>query len=82
MSANDGRVFDNVFKGTITSTTGTIVRGTIVGDWADVPRGTIMGYGTLTLKITTPMKLEKVSQTGSGFGATIWTKIPDNPVVR
>jgi len=70
----DGRVFDNVFKGTITSTT-----NTIVGDWADVPRGTIMGYGKLSLNIVNPTRIQKVSQTGSHFGATIWTKpLPPN----
>ncbi len=74
---NDGRTFNNIFKGTITLTT-----GTIVGDWADVPRGTIMGYGTLNLKVVSPNVIQKVSQTGSGFGATTWQKIPDQPVVR
>jgi hypothetical protein len=77
MSANDGRTFNNIFKGTIILTT-----GTIVGDWADVPRGTIMGQGTLTLKIVSPTTIQKVSQTGSGFGAITWQKIPDEPVVR
>jgi hypothetical protein len=67
---NDGRTFNNVFKGTITSTT-----GTIIGDWTDVPRGTVMGYGTLSLKITNPTTIQKVSQTGSGFGATTWQKV-------
>ena len=67
---NDGRTFNNVFRGTITSTT-----GTIIGEWADVPRGTIMGYGTLSLKIINPTMIQKVSQTGSGFGATTWQKV-------
>jgi hypothetical protein len=66
---NDGRTFDNVFRGTITSTT-----NTIAGEWADVPRGTIMGSGTLGLKIINPTTLQKVSQTG-GFGATTWQKV-------
>jgi hypothetical protein len=67
---NDGRTFNNVFKGTITPTT-----NTIAGEWADVPRGTVMGYGTLSLKITSPTMLQKVSQTGSGFGAATWQKV-------
>jgi hypothetical protein len=67
---NDGRTFNNVFKGTITPTT-----NTIAGEWADVPRGTVMGYGTLSLKITSPTMLQKASQTGSGFGAATWQKV-------
>lgn len=67
---NDGRTFDNVFRGTITSTT-----NTIAGEWADVPRGTVMGSGTLGLKIINPTTLQKVTQTGSGFGATTWQKV-------
>ena len=67
---NDGRTFDNVFRGTITSTT-----NTIAGEWADVPRGTVMGSGTLGLKIVNPTTLQKVTQTGSGFGATTWQKV-------
>lgn len=68
---NDGRTFDNVFRGTITSTT-----NTIAGEWADVPRGTVMGSGTLGLKIISPTTLQKVTQSGSSrFGATTWQKV-------
>ena len=66
----DGRTFNNVFRGTITPTT-----NTIAGEWADVPRGTVMGSGTLGLKIINPTTLQKVTQTGSGFGATTWQKV-------
>jgi hypothetical protein len=66
---NDGRTFNNVFRGTVTPTT-----GTIIGEWADVPRGTVMSSGTLGLKIINPTTLQKVSQTG-GFGAITWQKV-------
>ena len=66
---NDGRTFNNVFRGTITSTV-----DAIVGEWVDVPEGTVMGSGMLSLKITSPTMLQKVSQTG-GFGATTWQKV-------
>jgi hypothetical protein len=68
---NDGRSFNNVFKGTITWGT----TNTVNGEWADVPRGTIMGYGTLNLKITSPTTLQKVSQFGSNFGGVTWQKV-------
>jgi hypothetical protein len=74
---NDGFTFNNVFRGTITSST-----NTITGEWADVPRGTVMGYGTLNLKVVSSTLVQKVSQAGSGFGATTWQKLPDRPVVR
>ena len=51
---NDGRSFDNVFKGTITWGS-----NTITGEWADVPRGINMGSGTLGLKIVNPTTLQK-----------------------
>jgi hypothetical protein len=77
MSADDGRTFNNIFRGTVTSAT-----NTINGSWMDVPRGTIMGQGELSLRIVNPSAIQKVSQTGSGFGATTWQKIPDAPVVK
>jgi hypothetical protein len=77
MSADDGRTFNNIFRGTVTSAT-----NTIDGAWMDVPRGNIMGQGELSLKIVSPSTIQKVSQTGSGFGATTWQKIPDAPVVK
>jgi hypothetical protein len=68
---NDGRSFNNVFKGEIKWwKTGPRVSG----EWIDVPRGTIMNSGTLDLRITNPTTLQTVSQTG-GFGATTWQKI-------
>jgi hypothetical protein len=68
---NDGRSFNNVFKGEILW----FASGPIIsGEWIDVPRGTITGSGALTLKIASPTTLQKVSETG-GFGATTWQKV-------
>jgi hypothetical protein len=58
---NDGRSFNNVFKGEISWWK---TAPTISGEWIDVPRGTIMGSGTLGLKITSPTTLQISSQTG------------------
>jgi hypothetical protein len=76
---NDGRTFNNVFKGEITwwsyQDKGEIKYvPRISGEWIDVPRGTIMNSGTLDIRITGPTTLQMVSQTG-GFGATTWQKI-------
>ena len=47
-------------------------------DWADVPRGGIDGYGTMILKIGPDsagnIQITKVSETGTGFGNTVWTR--------
>ena len=47
-------------------------------DWADVPRGGIDGYGTMNLKIGPDsagnIQITKVSETGTGFGNTVWTR--------
>ena len=68
---NDGRSFNNLFKGEILwFKSGPIISG----EWIDVPRGTNVGSGALDLKITSPTTLQKVSQTG-GFGATTWQKV-------
>jgi hypothetical protein len=72
MSGNDGRSFNNVFKGEITWNSG--ISSTISGEWIDVPRGSIMSSGALNLEITSPTTLKIVSQTG-GFGATTWQKV-------
>jgi hypothetical protein len=51
---------------------------TIAVDWADVPRGGIDGYGTMKLKIGPDsagnIQITKVSETGTGFGNTVWTR--------
>ncbi|MGI8703272.1 MAG: hypothetical protein ACR2JZ_02025 [Candidatus Limnocylindrales bacterium] len=59
--------FANVAQGQITD-------DEILLEWADVPLGDILGGGTLTLKITEDGNLVKVSETGSGFGGTSWTR--------
>jgi hypothetical protein len=66
---NDGRTFNNVFKGEIKW-----IFSRILGEWIDVPRGTHMHSGTLDLRITSPTTLQVVSQTG-GFSATTWQKV-------
>ena len=47
-------------------------------DWADVPRGGIDGYGTLDLKIGPDsagnIQITKTSETGTGFGNSVWTR--------
>ena len=65
---NDGRTYNNVFKGTIT-----YVNNTIVGEWADVPRGTNMNAGKMNLQWSYTT-LQKIFQTG-GFGPTLWEKV-------
>ena len=65
-----GRDWNNVARGEIKDLA-------IAVDWADVPRGGILGSGTMNLKIqddgTGNVRITKVSETGSGFGNTIWT---------
>ena len=43
--------------------------------WADVPRGQVQGYGTLVWKVVDDgygsTKLTKISETGTGFGASL-----------
>lgn len=68
--ASLGREWNNVARGEITGLT-------VHADWADVPRGEILGNGTLNLKLeddgTGNIRIVKVSETGTGFGNTIWT---------
>ena len=65
-----GREWNNVARGNIKDLA-------IDVEWADVPRGGILGGGTMNLKIqddgTGNVRITKVSETGSGFGNTIWT---------
>ena len=63
-----GSSFTNVFSGTWYS------NGTIRGKWADVPRGQILGSGTLILRVQSPCQLTKISESGSGFGGSVWRK--------
>jgi hypothetical protein len=75
MSGDDGRSFNNIFKGEILWWTArSPSTPAIIGEWIDVPRGTIMSSGTLALKITSPTTLQILSQTG-GFGGTTWQKV-------
>ena len=65
-----GRDWNNVGRGQIKALV-------IDVEWADVPRGGILGNGTMNLKIeddgTGNVRISKVSETGSGFGNTLWT---------
>ena len=63
-SADDGRSWTNVFKGTRNG-------NVIDGEWADV-RGQAWGHGTLKLRISGTTFMEKVGGTGSGFGGSRW----------
>ena len=64
MSADDGRSWTHVFKGTR--------NGDIIdGEWADV-RGGPWGHGTLRLRISGTTFMERLGNTGSGFGGTRW----------
>ncbi|GIP37840.1 hypothetical protein J31TS4_11200 [Paenibacillus sp. J31TS4] len=64
-----GTQFTNVFRGPIDEDE--IIRGR----WADVPRGVNRGRGGLTLEVVSDTQINKIAQTGNGFGATKWTKI-------
>lgn len=76
MSGRDGRPSDlgrdwnNVGRGEIDGLT-------VQVEWADVPRGGILGDGTLTLTIeddgTGNVRIAKASETGTGFGNSLWT---------
>ena len=65
-----GRDWNNVARGEIKALA-------IEVEWADVPRGGILGNGTLSLKIeddgSGTVRIIKVSETGTGFGSTVWT---------
>jgi hypothetical protein len=65
-----GRDWNNVGRGQIKALK-------IEVEWADVPRGDILGNGTLSLTIeddgTGNVKIVKVSETGTGFGNSVWT---------
>ena len=67
-----GRDWNNVGRGEIQKDL------SIAVDWADVPRGGIDGYGTMNLKIgpdsASNIQIIKVSETGTGFGNTVWTR--------
>jgi hypothetical protein len=65
-----GRDFNNVARGEVKDLS-------IAVEWADVPRGDILGGGTMNLKVgddgSGHIQIVKVSETGSGFGNTLWT---------
>ena len=66
-----GREWNNVARGEIADDL------TIAVDWADVPRGDILGMGTLMLKVGPDaagvITITKTSETGRGFGNSVWT---------
>jgi len=59
--------FKNAFEGKITGD------GFIEGTWHDFPGYRAFSKGTLTLKIESPRRLVRVSQTG-GFSGSMWTR--------
>ena len=68
-SADSGRSWTNVFRGTMNG-------NTFSGDWADVA-GNVSGKGTLTLRIQGSIEtgvhgFERIGATGSGFGGERW----------
>ena len=72
-SADDGRSWTNVFRGTLNG-------NTFSGEWADVVGNG--GRGTLTLRILGSIEtgvhgFERIGNTGSGFGGERWS-IPCN----
>jgi hypothetical protein len=73
VSADDGRHFTNVFKGTKNG-------DSIVGEWADVPRGAVRSSGVLHLQ-GSPGSFRRVHVTG-GFGGSQWTLPCDDVVLN
>ena len=63
-SADNGRTWTNVFKGTLKG-------GIITGEWADVG-GRNHGSGTLTLRVSGTAFMQRIGATGSGFAGTRW----------
>lgn len=49
----------------------------ITGKWADLPGGQIRGYETLSLRIESPDRFVKISQTGPYLGS-VWTRTEDS----
>ncbi|MGE3871937.1 MAG: hypothetical protein AB7F74_03160 [Parvibaculaceae bacterium] len=73
-SADGGRTWSNVFRGTLNG-------NTFSGDWADVA-GNFSGRGTLILQILGSIEtgvhgFQRVGGSGSGFGGQRWS-IPCN----
>ncbi|MFL5771307.1 MAG: hypothetical protein ACJ765_14630 [Chloroflexota bacterium] len=68
--ASLGRDWNNVARGEIKALAVDV-------EWADVPRGGILGGGTMKLNIqddgTGNVRIAKITETGSGFGNTVWT---------
>ncbi|AMY10835.1 hypothetical protein LuPra_04078 [Luteitalea pratensis] len=65
-SADNGKSWTNVFKGTLKG-------GVITGEWADVG-GRNHGSGTLTLRVRGTDFMERIRATGSGFAGTRWSR--------
>lgn len=63
-----GTSFSNVLFGTTKGTS-------IDGLWAEVPRGGILGSGSLQLTARGSKLLFKRSQSGSGFGGSLWKRV-------
>ncbi len=65
-----GRDWNNVGRGEIDGLS-------VHVEWADVPRGGILGDGSLALTIeddgTGNVRIAKASETGAGFGNSLWT---------
>ncbi|MEH2416311.1 hypothetical protein [Nostoc sp.] len=77
MSADDGRTWTNVYKGTR-------IGDTVIGQWADVPRGGIRSGGVLNLSVPpgwngSVPEFSRNYVTG-GFGGSKWFK-PCNDVI-
>jgi hypothetical protein len=54
---------------------GVLEGDTLQMEWADVPLGEILGGGTLTLRVdASGDRIEKISETGTGFGGLVWTR--------
>ena len=72
-----GRDWNNVATGTLADDLSIDVQ------WADVPHGNILGGGTMHLKVEPDssgiIQIRKVSETGSGFGGSLWTRCAPAP---
>ena len=72
-----GRDWNNVAMGNLADDLSIDVQ------WADVPHGNILGGGTMHLQVEPDtsgiIQIHKLSETGSGFGANIWTRCATVP---
>ncbi len=72
MSADNGRTWTNVFRGTISG-------DVIDGEWTDI-RGRNSGNGALKLQISGTTSMRTIGSSGSGFGGSRWSR-PCNDVI-